>query len=230
MNAATPIEPDKASSTRFRAVHDEDIGWQVVDTQCGVGPLFRVAVCPQKNAERIAYALNTLGRLLGDPAKPYMIEDVERLAAALDQIATTSTSRAMQALGMGETATSQMFGAEGRAIGAGADMLKRMLAELLKFALVGDSLNAQAEAWLDGYNPERDEPGFQAEHLLDAFKAGRIGHMSAGVDMIVERVCRDVAELPDRDGESEGWPLPGALVVMPEELALIVRRALGEDV
>lgn len=209
MTELRPIEPDKAPSARFQAVglRPSDavpFQWYVVDMAAPADPLdlsmfgepdsgvlgVEVADCgsnerAKPNAERIVYALNTIGRLLGDPGEPYMIEDVERLADQLSQVSAASTARAMQGMSMGETGVATMFGAEARVVGAGAAMLGRMLAELLKFALVGDTIDDQARAWLERTYPQLHAGTFDTitaesymANLLDAYRKGAIAGMT----------------------------------------------------
>ena len=53
-----------------------------------------------------------------------------------------------------------------------------------------------------------------------------VAEANARIDNIAARVCRSVAELPDRDSP-EGWP--EAMLVTHEELHAIVLGALNDD-
>lgn len=247
MNMPAPTNPEKALSLRFEAVGvssdaAQPFNWYVLDRTApteipGAGGV-EIADCRERkgDAERIAYALNTIGRLLGDSAEPYFIDDVERLANALERIAARSSSRSVASARTSDIEISTMFGAEANSIALGAGMLRRMLAELLKFALVGDTVEAQAIAWLGRAYPQVNPSTFATitaatylAQLRDAYTAGMIAGMTRGLDVagVVERVTRDVCELP---GLESGDDPEQAMTVTPDDLALIVRRALGEDV
>lgn len=194
MTDTASTKPEKESAPRFHVlgpigdpalfvVLDRTVGTAGADWVQGAAACFPSAWGdPEARAKRVAYALNTMQRLIGDPDEPYYVEDISQAADALAELSTASTLRSMQAMGMGETETALMFGAEGRAATHGSTMLRRLQAELLKFALVADTIDGQARAWVEAQHGV-DDDGFETLSVaafLDAVREAYVAGMIAG--------------------------------------------------
>jgi hypothetical protein len=119
---------------------EKPTSWFVMDREGGG----EIASCqgenPDQDADRIAFAMNTLGRLLGPQETGLEVEAVARMAVWLDRAFLRALQRAEAAKDQGDMPrTENEFRIEAEGFRRAAGVVRWLAAELLKFRMIEDA-------------------------------------------------------------------------------------------